>query len=59
MVARAILPYLKEKWRLYKYHAGAPGDFTLMSKDAWEGIRAHPELSLFVLLDVYVVQMAV
>ena len=59
MIARALLPYLKKKWRLYKHHAGAPGDFTLMSKDAWVKIRAYPEIGIFVLLDVYAVQMAV
>lgn len=59
MVARAILPYLKEKWKFYKYNAGAPGDFTLMSKDAWKGIRAYPEVGTNVFVDVYVVQMAV
>lgn len=49
----------REAWRwfktkfVYRIHAGAPGDFTLMSKEAWERIRGYPEFPTQRHIDTY------
>lgn len=37
----------------------APGDFTLMHRNAWQHIRGHPEVPLVGMLDDFVVWQAV
>lgn len=49
----------REAWRwfktkfVYQIHTGAPGDFTLMSKEAWDRIKGYPELPTQRHIDTY------
>ncbi len=43
---------------LLKVHTGAPGDFTLMAREAWHNLRGHPEMPSQRHIDSYLCAMA-
>lgn len=44
ILSRTVLKYF-DRFSYLKYYGGAPGDFMLLSKKGWEGIRGFPETS--------------
>jgi len=59
---RKLWPREAFRWFTMKFvlsiHTGAPGDFTLMSRDAWRDLRGYPELPSQRHVDSYLCSMA-
>jgi hypothetical protein len=55
---RTLMKMTNDKSYL-KYHGGAPGDFTLLSKEAWINFRGFPEINVHGGMDGYTSVMAV
>jgi len=63
ILIRAIWHFILRNFRPNKYeymnvHGGAPGDFTLMSKEDWMKIRGYPEINVQGSIDGYNVSAA-
>jgi hypothetical protein len=43
---------------IFKIHTGASGDFTLMDRRSWHGLRGYPELPTQTTVDYYLCSMA-
>lgn len=63
LIRTHILNFLKKRERLgleerLGVHAGAAGDFTLMSRENWHKLRGYPELKTQSFIDGYILFMA-